>query len=540
MQHREIVQLLARAREPKGYEADDKGDDSALVRAVQNGDMAGVIALATPDNVNTVDSKQRTPLMCAGHPAIAQVLIAAKADVNYCNSDMSVLSMHCSNRSPHMVRCLLNAKANPNIVAFNPKTPLQHAFDTPHESRGNLALIVELLLNAEAHIFVNIDSVIDTVLHCEFRRNRPVNADFMRAARLVLRSTGPGLLDYPDTNNNGSRFLEDAINENNYDITKALLELKADPHIRAHDGTWVFEDILRVADDKSVLPLIQMLIATGNSSVLNIQGDNRNTCLHNVIKARDFETAGLLIDAGVDVNIIGRNGCSPLHHVCEGLSSAPSKNRKKYLDIARRILEANGTATINRYDNDSCTALEYAVEAKDASLVDLLLSNGAAVNTLSLCLNPMLIIAATSSFHAGVFRTLVAHGADYNFRDRDGMTVLHCLVEDEDEPSSDDEDDDGEDRMNDDDIGGDDRVAVGADRAADGGIIDGGGDVGAERADAAAEVAVAARSPMEAVIMVVSEAIEAKNVRDDVAVASGSRRRVSERETPPRKRSKLN
>jgi hypothetical protein len=235
----------------------------------------------------------------------------------------------------------------------------------------------------------------------------------------------------------------------------------------------------------------------------------------------DYDTAIMLIDGGADVNSASGENDTPLHIVCDGLATKDTKEeRKRRHDVVRRILEAKGTATIDmyRFYAQSTTALEGAVDATDASLVELLLKYGASANVLANNGHHMLLHAIDDHSDPRILIALVAHGADYNLCTRTGMTALHHLIE----TVADGARGDDEDPIMTDDEGG----------------IEGDLGDGSDVKGAGVAARAVGATPLERFITTVIKVIEANIARTGATDASGTLR--SDPETPARKRSRRN
>ena len=199
-------------------------------------------------------SEGATPLHVAGHVSIVECLIAAKADldVQLDNNGVTPLLIGCLLGRLEIVRTLLKAKANPDIVgsgrtalhvAFkNNNIPLielllQHNADPNirningmtvlHSACGcgNLT-IVKLLLKAGA--YTHLSAKLGTPLHfaCHYRHIEIVKA------LLKDNNTNPNI-----RNEYGITSLMYACLAENVEIATILLRAKADPNIGSSQGT---------------------------------------------------------------------------------------------------------------------------------------------------------------------------------------------------------------------------------------------------------------------------------------------------------------
>ena len=90
---------------------------------------------------------------------------------------------------------------------------------------------------------------------------------------------------------------------------------------------------------------------------VSIDGDS---LLHRVCTLGDFEAVSLLIQGGVNVNLQGDMGSTPLHNAVEHLD----------LKIAELLLESGADPYIKNEFGDDCLA--WAISCKNAGAVSLL------------------------------------------------------------------------------------------------------------------------------------------------------------------------
>ena len=113
--------------------------------------------------------------------------------------------------------------------------------------------------------------------------------------------------------------------------------------------------------------LIEHLIAN-NAGDINARGGYYETPLLAAFVKEDIDIALLLLQRGADVDVLDKDGASPLHRASES----------GRIDIVRLLLEHN--ANVNLPDTSGYTALNLASFVGDVGISRLLLQHGADVN----------------------------------------------------------------------------------------------------------------------------------------------------------------
>ncbi|KAJ7078559.1 ankyrin repeat-containing domain protein [Mycena belliarum] len=176
-----------------------------------------------------------------------------------------------------------------------------------------------------------------------------------------------------------SRLLHAAIRDNKLLIVQLLLELGADANYMVLSRTALYTAAFR-RDPR----FVETLFAAGADPALH--DDYGRTALHQAIINGFDETAGALITGGADVNArvesrgngsgnLDRAGTTPLILACgfrfvEHHAKLPTR-------IAQLLLVAG--ADITAVDSSGCSAIHYAIQACDLTLVTMLLEHGAKI-----------------------------------------------------------------------------------------------------------------------------------------------------------------
>lgn len=160
-------------------------------------------------------------------------------------------------------------------------------------------------------------------------------------------------------------------------------------------------DLTKYDDD-----FISMLkSAESNADIKNV-----NNLFHESIVSKHIEVIKLLIDAGIDVNMINKYGT---HALLVSILNADE-------DIAR-LLVANG-ADIN-IASDSISAIAGAVLSRNENILKLLIDNGADVNNVLESGTTILMLACMSGVSKKIIELLIDAGADVNAIDSSGETA---------------------------------------------------------------------------------------------------------------------
>ena len=190
--------------------------------------------------------------------------------------------------------------------------------------------------------------------------------------------------------------------------------------------------------------LIEHLITTSPKDV-DARGGYYETPLFAAFEEDDIDTALILLQRGVDVNVLDKRGVNHLHRASEGGRldiiqlllehkadiNLPDKNGDTPLgwasivgqvEISRLLLQWG--ANIHFRNKHGISPLLGAAESGHQDLVQLLIDNGANVGSRDNSSSTPLDLASKNG-HIKVAELLIRHGADVNaHRDSDGCTPL--------------------------------------------------------------------------------------------------------------------
>ncbi len=174
--------------------------------------------------------------------------------------------------------------------------------------------------------------------------------------------------------------------------------------------------------------------------------------LHKAVEKGDFNTAKLLIEQGIDVNIYDENKRTALHTASFSNTFDCTKTQKTFIEL---LLEKG--VKIDAYDKNNETAIDAVTITGNVEILKLLLEKGANTKNKRPASNGVSLLHKAIGYHGYTYRwppkpligyyediyrwpskplnckyiinLLVEHGADINKDDdRHGKTMLHYLA----------------------------------------------------------------------------------------------------------------
>lgn len=194
--------------------------------------------------------------------------------------------------------------------------------------------------------------------------------------------------------------------------------------------------------------VIAMLILASPGTSQSPQPQKVDALIH-AIQWRDVARAKRILNSGIDLNVAGQYGQTPLGQAIganlpslalEMIQRGANVNLtdvgwSPLMDAASTCQEVIALALLNRgavvgwSDRDGLTALMEASDVcKDGNIVNILLKAGANVNAADTDGDTALIVAARSGNERAV-RELIAAGADPNLENADGQTALSIAID---------------------------------------------------------------------------------------------------------------
>lgn len=371
-----------------------------LIRAVyeSNADAARLL-LASGADVNKASDWGITPIGCVRSPAVARLLLAHGCRVDCRDSDQYT-PLHNA-EDPELVRLLLEHGADPNAADKYGNTPLHWCSNRE---------TAELLLNHGARVNIkNKDGMTPTQLAIEdgrrdvadlfTKRTRcagdifsAVDTDDVAQVRVLLRSN-PSLVNATPGGSHHP-ILTFAIERQNVDIVRVLLDSKADPLINhgccrpvdaaaRADNLEIFRMMRsRVRGSVSDREFLELATRYGNMNVAKLliaegvaidqNGDRGAGLLGTAAAGGSVEMVQYLVSLGADVNGRDSDGDTPLMNYCCDMGNG--------LAIAKVLISHGADVTLR--DKNGWTALERLFDLSPHSyeLLALLVRSGAGPN----------------------------------------------------------------------------------------------------------------------------------------------------------------
>lgn len=323
----------------KGVAVDAPGSDgwSPLHYAAETGHEA--LARLLIRKGADVDSRERgwTPLhiaVCKGNMSIAKVLISNGADIDARDKDGETALSHAvhGGREP-LVELLMKGGADPNTADNCGRTPLHRAVMAGNER------VAEFLVRNGADIHAR-DRGDDTPLSLANYAHRHKLADLLldnarpTAAQQIGRSVERlrGSRHLPDLweaathrrdlsevkalieggvdvnlKCQGETVLHWSAREGDYDLTKLLIQSRADVNVEDSDG----DTPLHWAAIKGHGKIAELLVRGGAD--VNTRNIDRDTPLHRAVANDHHHVVSLMLRHDSDVNSIDDAGNTPLH-----------------------------------------------------------------------------------------------------------------------------------------------------------------------------------------------------------------------------------
>ncbi len=340
----------------------------------------------------------------AGNRAMVEFLLNHGADVNIRGGGMHETALHVAaeNKFPAVVEVLLSHKADLNAVNNDGLTPLWAA--TSHKDLK----MVQMLLAGGANPNAGVkDRGWNTAL------TEAITGDQVEIVQALLTAGADPNAESPYLQNFiGRTPLSHAAEKNDPKLVKLLLDAKADPNRGTNNAP------LLLAVLKKDIPTAQLLLEHGADpnvqGQVQIQTDFETTQpLFLAVERDNLPMVQLLLKYKADAGAL-LNGWSPLFSTSD-------------TNILETLLEAGAKVDpISRGDED-VTPLERTFDKDLVSAAAVLLKHGANPNWRDGQGNTVLHLAAMRLASPQMFELLLANGANPNVRNQDGMTPLDIL-----------------------------------------------------------------------------------------------------------------
>lgn len=384
----EIIRLLVSAGadinkkyyDPKSTQSPYNGF-SPLMFAVEKGNVKLIKELIKVGaNVNTSDSKGRTPFLNANNKnieSIWSILLNNGADPNKMSSlKETPLTFACRSGNLYLVKLLLNAGIDlNNKQAYTAFTSAVSQGDTE---------IVKLLLDAG----IKPNNRQDLIEACK-QNNEEI-------LQFLLQKNSSNI-NYQ--NEEGKTALMIACETGNPTLVSLLLNAGADPNIKDKN-----DEAPLINWGCTNTEIIRLLLSAGAD--IHIMNKDRNTALMNSCYFGNYEAAKLLIQHGSELNTKNNQGLSPLMIA----------GQHGHIDMVKLLILSG--ADYKETDIDNQDVLVLASRYGHIEVVKFLLKMKEKLN-----LDTSLLKAATNGYQ-DIVKILISAGANVNSITKFGRTPL--------------------------------------------------------------------------------------------------------------------
>ncbi|HEV2393161.1 MAG TPA: ankyrin repeat domain-containing protein [Verrucomicrobiae bacterium] len=436
--HKAVVDLLLSRH--ANVNATDSGGTTPLHLAAGKGFRSvAEVLLAAGADINARTGTGSTPLHVAaanGFKSLAELLIAHGADINANTSDVrdsadrtvfsgTALDIAAQRGDLSLAELLVTNKANVNAIARDGKTPLDFA-----AGQGNIQLAKLLLANGADINAKNPNEAFRDWTALDYA----VGFDQEEMVELLLKHAADPNATFDDDlqkkwpNSSGNLNVREirytplllatyAEHTNTVDL---LLEAKADPNLKDASGTAPIINAIYAADAAARLSMVQSLLEHGaQTEARDPQG---RTPLIVAVWVHDKPCLELLLAHKADVNAKQESaGWTALDYVASGVrwNARPEPRAVSPLTIPSRPASSN-FGTIQPGGGEAPASSE---STEMAGLAELLLANGADVNSVSKEGKTPLELALEYRADPAIVELLRKHGGVANLPDFSSVRI---------------------------------------------------------------------------------------------------------------------
>ena len=292
----------------------------------------------------------------------------------------------CKNGRTEVVQQMLNYGADVDMTDHNGFSPLMFAC-----AKGNTT-ICEILIENQCQVNT-----------CNNVGDSPLTLAFLGEYESLIKCLVANGFDINMTNTTGDSPLMHACLMRNKNVVDILLSKGADVNHRNNKGESVLVKALK-GGCKAIVDVLLTLLT-------DITETDMETTLIWACRRRDETTVRLLVGKGVNVNISGLIGVTPLRLACDtnGISII-------------KILIENG-ASVNTCDNFGWTPLMRACLNGNEQTSKILVEHGADINATN-CNGQTPLFLSCRENHSKTINFLLDIGVDINQPDNKGNTPL--------------------------------------------------------------------------------------------------------------------
>ena len=317
-----------------------------------------------------------------GHVNVVKILLNHGASIKTSRCSISSLQIACEYGQIEIVKELLKNGANINIQDHE-------AYDNPplHMAvcHGKIELVQELVkLGADVNLF---DSYYGSPINVAARDgNLTLVKELLNLGADPYQYLGKGDDDYLDMSEttplDGAAtklqelVLDDAeTKEHQLVVEEILLHHKNDAIVNNKNQT-----PLHFATKFEEAGVVKKLLLRGCN--VNVKTTDNETPLHYAIESamtydRGLSVLSLLLKHGADVNAQDDYGDTPLHIALKENHELYTVDKNFQLQLLKTMLEEGSNIDFNVKDANGQTALQVAIDEKDADFVNVLLRYGA-------------------------------------------------------------------------------------------------------------------------------------------------------------------
>ena len=358
---------------------------------------------------------------------VLQAIINHGADLNATNKEnTTALTIASAKRNADTINVLLNAGADPNIVAADGNTGIHHAVRGDYSNE-----VLQALIDHGAEVnSINGETKTALMIACEEGNMGAINVLLNAGADPDTADAGCGetclhyavagdcrkealekiishSADVNATNKNNVTSLMIACRKGNIDVINVLLNAGADTDIAdAYGYTWLHFAV-EGGCSKQVLHAI-----LGHGADVNATNKYNETALKTACEKGNEDIINVLLNAGADPNIVDDGGFTGIHHATSGKCSK---------EIFQAIID-NGD--VNATSKENTTALMIACEKGNEGATDVLLKAGADPNIADGDGNTWIYYAVAGNCRKGLLQAILDHGSDVNAINTNNVTPL--------------------------------------------------------------------------------------------------------------------